>query len=561
MMMGMRLLLPTILMPLVLAGGVLAQNGQSPATSASGSGDQMAALKQVIDPLSQAREEARRLRDSLEKAASDEARQQIQAQLDAETERLGKLRSNFRSVLGGAEAAEYDGTAGQDLSIEQMVVDLLEPLSRAVRDASASPRELDILRDRLAQWRERERKCDVILARIDDYRESIEGDTLETEFESARRLWEGRKAECRGEIGVLNAQIKERENKRRPMLETLSDSFSSFFRSRGLNLLIALVTGVLVFLLTRRLYAKFRSISPVHRRKASLASRIADIMAALLAILFALWGVMMVFYFRGDWLLLTLVVLFLVGAVWAGKTSLPPYIEQLRTLLNLGSIREGERVVYEGLPWKVKSLGFLTILENPRLQGGEYRIPVRHVMHMISRQPEDREPWFPTETDDWVMLADETYGKVVTQTPEQVVVLKLGGSLKTYSTVEFLAQTPENLSHGYRVSCTFGIDYQHQSLATTEVPGKFETALTAGLFEKFEREQIRSIKVEFLSAGASSLDYQILVDVDGALASRMHVLQRLIQKICVETCNAEAWVIPFTQITIHQADPEGRTDG
>lgn len=554
MIMVMRIRLVTVWLLLGILPFAAAQNANAPESAGAAGKDRVQALRQVIDPLKESRQELSRLRGELEQAEGEEERTSLQSQIATEEERLANLRGNFRSILGGAEAAEYQGASEESLSLEKLAVDLLAPISRAVRDASASPRELDLLREELATWQVRERKCEIILRRIDDLQQQLEGLGLQSEFDSAKRYWQGRRAECRGKIGVLNARIQERVKKQRPLLETLSDTFSAFFRSRGLNLLIALVTGVLVFVLSRKLYAQLCKFSPLHRGKATLASRLADILAALLTVLLTLMGVMMVFYIRGDWLLLTLVVLFLIGAVWAGKTSLPPYIEQVRTLLNLGSIREGERVVYEGIPWRVKSIGFLTILDNPRLQGGEYRIPVRHVMHMISRQPDDREPWFPTECDDWVLLGDETYGKVVTQTPEQVVVLRLGGSCKTYATADFLAQTPENLSHGYRISCAFGVDYQHQAISTSELPEKLQMALTAGLHQTFEREQIRSIKVEFLSAGASSLDYQILVDVSGGLDSRMQVIERQIQKICVDACNEEGWVIPFTQITVHQAE-------
>ena len=117
--------------------------------------------------------------------------------------------------------------------------------------------------------------------------------------------------------------------------------------------------------------------------------------------------------------------------------------------------------------------------------------------------------------------------------------------MKTYPSAAFLEGTPENLSHGYRLACVFGIDYQHQKISTAEVPEIFENAVTTKLAEKFGKEEIRSVKAEFKQAGASSLDYQINVDV----------LERLVQKVCVDVCNEQGWVIPFTQITVHQADP------
>ena len=439
--------------------------------------------------------------------------------------------------------------------IEQLAVDLLEPISRAVRDASTSPRELEVLRDGLALWEERERQCDAILQRIERLSTDVKDEDIRAEMNSARRFWEGRRAECRSQVGVFKAQIEERTRDQRPLLQRLSDGFSAFFKSRGLNLLLGVFVGILIYVLITQVHALLCRISPLHKGRPRLTSRLIDIVAAILSVFLALWGMMLVFYLRGDWLLLTLVVLFLIGAVWAGKTALPPYIEQVRTFLNLGSIREGERVIYEGLPWKVKSLGFWTTLENPRLDGGQYRIPLRKVMHMTSRQADDKEPWFPTELNDWVVLdGEDSYGKVVTQTPEQVVVLELGGIHRTYSATDFFSSVPQNLSHGFRVSCVFGVDYQHQALSTTEIPEKLQEALTKAILSENDREEVHSIKVEFKSAGASSLDYEIMVDVSGKLAHRYQALKRSIQKISVDACNEHGWVIPFTQITVHQAE-------
>ena len=46
----------------------------------------------------------------------------------------------------------------------------------------------------------------------------------------------------------------------------------------------------------------------------------------------------------------------------------------------------------------------------------------------------------------------------------------------------------------------------------------------------------------------------VLLDVSGNLGSRYQALQRLVQKTCVDICNQHGWVIPFTQITLHQAE-------
>jgi hypothetical protein len=40
----------------------------------------------------------------------------------------------------------------------------------------------------------------------------------------------------------------------------------------------------------------------------------------------------------------------------------------------------------------------------------------------------------------------------------------------------------------------------------------------------------------------------------GNSASGYFAIGRLIQQTCVDICNRENWVIPFTQVTVHQAE-------
>ncbi len=518
----------------------------------------LSSLRNVLKPLSVATEDLQELEAELNQAATDEARSKIQNRIDAERERVREYRDNFRDALGGAEAAEYEVAEQPNRTLQQQFSDLLRPLFSAWRDATDDPRELEELRISLETWRNRIESAQQVMDRIERLSGDVEDPTLKSEFESARKFWEGRYARAAGQVEVIEAQIDDRLKNEKPFFEAVSNGFSRFFKSRGLNLLYGIMAGVMGYFVTRYLYTCFQKISPVHRKgRKNLASRVSDIMAVLVSLLVAVFGVVIVFYIRGDWLLLTLVIVMLLGAVWAGKESLPPYVEQIRTLLNLGPVREGERVIHEGVAWEVKTISFYSTLRNPKLQGGELRMPIKNLMGMISREADSKEPWFPSNPDDWVLLADKTYGKVISQSPEQVVVLRLGGSFKTYSTTEFLNQSPENLSHGFRLACVFGVDYKHQPNSTTEIPRVMQDALDSAIIELLGRDTVRSIKVELMAAGASSLDYQILADFDGTVAHRYQALQRVIQGVCVDTCNKHGWVIPFTQITVHQADSSG----
>ena len=46
----------------------------------------------------------------------------------------------------------------------------------------------------------------------------------------------------------------------------------------------------------------------------------------------------------------------------------------------------------------------------------------------------------------------------------------------------------------------------------------------------------------------------MIADFDGALADIYGRLRRAMQRWCVEACTEYGWEIPFTQLTLHQAE-------
>jgi small-conductance mechanosensitive channel len=501
-----------------------------------------------------AENELERLHGRLAKAVTEDEKQEIAAEVDKQRERVGKLRDNFRTLATGVEESGYQREAEPSATWQQQVEDIIEPISRGMRQITASPREMSNLREELAIWSDRMQLTENATARLDELLETPGSTPVRAELEAAQRLWVGRKAEADSRVQVLKQQIADKERDMPSTWASVSGFFADFWRSRGLNLLLAIVAASVAFIATRRIYQIVRRVSPLHRNGGNdLAARSADLMVGGLAILLAILMVIMVFYLRGDWLLLTLTILAVFGILWGSKQALPPYLDQIRMILNIGPVRQGERLIYQGLPWQVERLNFYCEFRNPELSGGLLRLPIREVMPLHSRPLGDKEPWFPTRADDWVKLADGTFGKVIQQSPDQVTVLKHGGSLKSFPTALFLEQTPENLSRGFRVNVKFGIDYRYQAISTIEVPEVFKLEVRHQLENALGSGAVVSVKVELASASSSSLDYAILADFTGDVASRYNVLERLIQKACVDVCNDRGWVIPFTQITVHQA--------
>ena len=68
---------------------------------------------------------------------------------------------------------------------------------------------------------------------------------------------------------------------------------------------------------------------------------------------------------------------------------------------------------------------------------------------------------------------------------------------------------------------------------------------------------LNRVQVEFSSAGASSLDLEIICDFKGEAAELYNKLGRQVQRIAVDTANDNGWDIPFNRIVVHHADESG----
>lgn len=511
-------------------------------------------LRELAPALRNAEAELESLRRAQSGATTEDAKEEASERVDVQRARVGQLRENFRIIASGVEDSAYRGGAERAAELDTGFKELLAPLLESVRDVTAQPRQMEELRSQRRVWTERLALAQAALVRIESTLAATDDELVRAELESARKLWSSRRDEARSETETLNRQISEREKTTPTAWEAISGMLTDFWRSRGLNVLLAFGCAVAVFIGIRRIYRYAKRISPLHRKKGGgLVARSADLIAAAASGILAFLAVVLVFYLRGDWLMLTLALVFLLGLLWASKAALPPYLDQIKVILNLGPVRQGERLVVDGIPWRVDTLNMYCDFSNPELTGGTLRLPVKELLSMRSRPSDPKESWFPTRENDWVTLADGCYGKVIQQTPEHVVVLRLGGSLKTYPTGDFLEQCPENLSRGFRIGVTFGIGYGHRSEATREIPEALETAVHRHLVEALGHDQVRSVKVEFKEAAASSLDFQVLADFSGDAAARYAALARWIQEACVNACNREGWEIPFPQMVVHRA--------
>lgn len=472
-------------------------------------------------------------------------------------ETLARLREEFYELLAGKESLGYYNVEAEEKSFQEELVEIFDPIVGEVKSATAQSREKQDLRTQIELLTQKKEAIQIARERLGKMEKMEDlSPGLSGIIQQEMKKWTTRYEQTNLELDASKLQLREIQQTSGNTVESASKLVAKFFKTRGLHLLLALFLSLLFFFLITYGYKYFRKVSPLHENEEFYNSaRTLDGAIHLTSIIVAIFIFMLTLFLCDDWVLLTAFLFVLVGIVWSMKDKIADIAEEVRLILNVGSVREGEVVNMNGLSWQVQKIRVYSHLHNPELDGGTLRIPVNQLVGTHSRPAQKAERFFPTSVNDWVVLSDGTFGKVLQQNPSYVNLVQLGGSQKTYKIESFLELNPENLSGAsFRISSTFGVDYKHQEKSVDEIPEKLQEMIKQGICAALENEKdLKRLKVEFSSAAASSLDYTILADFSGTVAPKYNELRRLIQRLAVEACNEHGWEIPFTQVTVHQA--------
>ncbi len=510
-------------------------------------------LERIQQTIELKQDAVRELRTQLKQVEDTTDKQELEQKIERIKKEISNLQLSFEHItLNGVNRSLLTEQPEQRINWQDEIEQISRPLLSTLKELTAKPRQIDSLR---RDTERREDQLKVIQKALESIR-LIKKQTLSPVLaEPINQLlidWEQRRDDTQRALEITNIKLSSLQAESATWQTSTGEALREFIRGRGLTLLLATMISLAIWLVAKGLLRAYwrwlyRSRHDIDITRAPLVLYSYRLVVAVIVVL----AILMVFYVRGDVLLLTLAVIALAGAALSLRQTLPRYTAELRLLLGVGPVREEERLLLDSVPFKVESLSVYTVLRNPALEG-VVRLPL-HAMNELVSRPAAKEPWFPCRPGEYILLGNGNFGRVVRQTIELVEVAVMD-SMVQIRTKDFLAQNIRNLSHeGYGISSTFGVDYQHQAICLEIIPNRFKEAIIARFELAGLRDDIKDIMVEFNAASTSSLDYRIYMVLSGHAADAFFRAQRLVQQACVETCNREGWVIPFTQITVHSS--------
>lgn len=488
----------------------------------------------------------KQLRNSL----SDSEKTELKSQLEQLQSELQQAKGNFQKISTGVDISFNSEGDVQNFNIQQEMLALIEPIVKEMKHMTTDVRKKADLRDEIEVISQRLPNARTAVENLQSFLKLTEDEQLRSYLTKNLNEWQRHLSTLESRLQAAQLQLDRLTSAETSFAEASHSYLKGFFQKRGLYLTQAVLV-VFAILLLARLTRKWvlERLPGYHSQHRSFRIRLLDLLHHIITTILCIIGPMVVFYVAEDWVLFSLGVLLLLATGWTLRTAVPRYWEQIRLFLNIGAVREGERIFFEGLPWLVQRINFYTLLENPKADL-KLRIPIDDLTDQKSRPMDRDEPWFPCRRDDWVILSDGVRGKVVGLSLEFVELAERGGAHKTYLLPDFLALSPRNLSTNFRLKSTIGISYRHQAQSTTEIIETLAAYLNRRATEEGIIKNVISLRVEFAEAGASSLDLMVLADFDGETAPLYNRMHRAIQRWCVDACSEYGWEIPFPQLTV-----------
>lgn len=490
------------------------------------------------------------LNKQIAKAQSDAQKQSLQQELSGLQEDLNATTRNLENISAGVDLSGLRDQEETQFDFQQELFGLLKPAIDEMKDMTARIRQKSDLKEKIAYYSDRLAIVEAALTNVKRLQEQAERKQLQSSLATMEKNWEKNRAFMQSELQSAQLQLDELLASEASLAETSQSYLKSFFQKRGLYLTEALTAILLVILLSRLSHNLMqRHLPGFNKKHRHFRIRLLELIHRIVTILLIILGPMVVFYLVEDWVLFSLGILLLLGIAWTLRQALPRYWSQIQLFLNIGSVREGERILMEGIPWLVEQINVYSTLVNP-VANISQRIPIDELVDLKSRPCRPEEPWFPCKRDDWVLLSDGVRGKVIGISHELVQLVERGGTQVTYQTGDFLAASPRNLATNFRLKETIGISYKLQGKSTEEIPKRLQDFIQQRIEAEGYGDILLNLRVEFAMANSSSLDITVIADFSGEAGELYNRLRRAIQRWCVDACSEYGWEIPFPQMTL-----------
>ncbi|WPD21552.1 MAG: hypothetical protein SD837_15240 [Candidatus Electrothrix scaldis] len=515
-------------------------------------------LSDMVESSDSIKKEIKKYEAELKNAGSEEQKKNISSYLSELNDRLEKTENDFSLLTTGIDYNTFLKKEGKEVDWEKELKEIFSPIIVELKETTERPRKMERLRSQILYLEKRIPQIQQASEDLDKFLEKVSDKKVKGRLESWKEYWVQLEKEFVTQEEAAKNQLLKAENERKSLLTSFKVFFDSFVKNRGKNLFFALLAFVGIYLLFRFIQKGIQWISPLHRSpKYMFWANLVDVMLYGLALIVATGALIAVLFTSGDWLILAIVLLLVIGIIWGARNTLPQFVEQIKLLLGFGPVRQGEKVMVDGIPYRVEMMGVYSYLNNPLLTGGTLRLPLKDLVGMRSRPYDESEPWFPCKEGEVVLVNGNIMRKVLMITPQYVKLDWYGCDMDEYMpTSVFMNSTLLSLARPFWVGITFRLSYQHREYQ--EIVDKLISFVREEAKKLPYAEHIIDIEnpwVELGSLDETSLSFLVWIQARPEIAAKYSGIKRTVTHICLRAANKYGWnILQLKPVEVHHPE-------
>ncbi|MCI5131960.1 MAG: hypothetical protein D3904_10640, partial [Candidatus Electrothrix sp. EH2] len=488
----------------------------------------------------------------------DEEKTRITEELNQISDRVTDLNHDFSVVLTGQDKEKLFQKEEKETDWNKELQEVFSPLIVQLKVVTERPRQMEMLRSVIGYYESLLPRITEAVKKIDRVRDEVSNPDTLKKVNELDEFWTQQEKDFSGKLEAARHQLFELEKDRMSFTETIDYLYGSVFKQRGINILYAVIAFLGIFFIFHLLRLVIITINPLQRfPKYMFLGNLLDVLLYIFSFLAATTAAAVVLYVYGNWLVLGILIIIVMGLAWAARNTLPDFAEQIKILLGFGGVRLNEKIIREGIGYRVKSIGIFSHFENPLLSGGTLRLPLKDLVGMRSRPYDEREPWFPCKEGDYVLIDGlSTWRQVKLQTP-QVVQFDWFKMLESMPTSSFLGRKIFNISAApFWAGVNFSIAYKHRFEALGDLREKLGQFVEEKIKKQPYGKHVLYPWVDLAGlADDSSLTFMVWIQVAPEAAAKYGAMSLHLNQIALEAANKYGWdIIRFMPVEVHHPE-------
>lgn len=462
-----------------------------------------------------------------------------------------------QTVLGGIDLTLFETPEHEDVKADlnynwqQEVIQILQPFFAQMQRATEKARTKDLL---IEDNRELENKIMIASNGLATLNSISPEELSATSLKMLKKVndeWSDKLKSLEHQKSIVELKLQDLTDNRNFFVR-FTDNLWQFMKNEGISLIFAVVASVAFYYCINRAIHFYALYQQRDRKRAlNFKWRFLLLIFQAVNILFSIALFLVILHTSGNTMLFGIIVLILLMLVLSFRATIPNYLNRLRTFLNLGQAREGERIIYNDIPWEISKITLSNVyLTNPLLDNGELHVSIDLIEKFYSRVTVTDELWFPSRKGDYLLLPDKRIVKVIRQTPE-AIYLDHDGATILMGTAEFYKLKFSNLSRGYSLILNMTLENpDEQRFLKNQIQSQIDTGIRTEFNQADDTmgQAIKGITVstrQLLTATTTS--YQVVVEMTGSSARYYTLAKATLNDAIITITSANEWRILLTE--------------